>query len=198
LFLPYAEKTCGIYKIVNTAKGECYVGQSQNVRKRISEHFRLLRNGKHVNGRLQNAFNKYGEDQFVWSVEVVCEDTESLDVLEEAFIKGDAQFVEGTVYNIADFAKAPMRGKSHSDDVRAKISERRRKASFDYRSPEYRQKLEKITRQRLFSDPNFVAKVRYIIENDDKTYAERGRVIGLDTSSVRKLYLRYNNMKGVL
>ena len=196
--MPYAEKICGVYKIVNLAKGDCYVGQSQNVQKRIAEHFRLLRNGNHINPRLQNAFNKYGEKNFLWSVEVVCEDPSDLDVVEEAFLKEDARFLEPTFYNIADFSHAPMRGRSHSAAVKAKISERRRKASFDYWSEAHRKKLSAAQHRRLFSDKDFVAKVRYIIENDEKTYAERGRIIGLDTSSVRKLYLRYNHMKGVL
>ena len=196
--MPYAEKVCGVYKIVNLAKGDCYVGQSQNVRKRVSEHFRLLRNGKHVNPKLQNAFNKYGEENFLWSVEVTCEDPKDLDVIEETFLKGDARFLEPTFYNIADFSHAPMRGKTHSPEIKAKISERRRKATFDYWSEAHRKKLSEAHSRRLFSDKDFVAKVRYIIENDDKTYAARGRVIGLDTSSVRKLYLRYKHMKGVL
>lgn len=198
LSLPYADQISGIYKIVNVAKGECYVGQSQNVKKRISEHFRLLRNGRHVNAKLQNAFNKYGEQNFQWGLEVVCKDPQDLDVLENAFISGEATFVEKTVYNIADFAKAPMRGKKHTEEIKLKIREKRRATNFDYRSDDYRSKLAKAAKKRLFSDPKFVAKVKYIIENDGMTYAERGRAIGLDTSSTRKLYLKYKHMKGVL
>jgi group I intron endonuclease len=198
LSLPYADQISGIYKIVNLAKGDCYVGQSQNVKKRISEHFRLLRNGRHVNAKLQNAFNKYGESNFQWSLEVVCEDPKDLDVLEDAFISGKASFVEKTFYNIADFAKAPMRGKRHTDETKIKIRAGRRAASFNYQSDSYRKKLAEITKKRLFSDPEFVAKVKYIVENDSMTYAERGRAIGQDTSSTRKLYLRYNHLKGVL
>jgi group I intron endonuclease len=198
LSLPYADQICGIYKIVNLAKGDCYVGQSQNVKKRISEHFRLLRNGKHVNGRLQNAFNKYGESNFSWGLEAVCEDPNDMDALEDAFISGSASFVEKTFYNIADFAKAPMRGKRHTEEVKLKIRVGRRAATFNYQSDGYRNKLSKIVQKRLFSDPKFVAKVKYIIENDSMTYAERGRAVGLDTSSTRKLYLNYNHLKGEL
>lgn len=198
LSLPYAEQICGIYKIVNLAKGDCYVGQSQNVKKRISEHFRLLRNGKHGNARLQNAFNKYGEDNFQWHLEAICEDPNDLDVIENAFISGEAKFVEPTFYNIADFAKAPMRGKQHTKEIKEKISFGRRAAKFNYQSNEYRKKMADITRRRLLSDQNFVAKIKYIIDNDGLTYAERGRAIGLDTSSVRKLYLKYNHLRGEL
>lgn len=196
--MPYAKKICGIYKIVNVAKNECYIGQSQNIKKRISEHFRLLKSGKHVNARLQNAFNKYGENNFNWNVEIVCEDANDLNALEEAFISGDATFVEKMFYNIADFAKAPMRGKKHTDEIRAKISKKRRASSFDYRSSEYRKKLARAQHERLFSDENFVARVKFIINNDGMTYAERGRAVGLDTSSTRRLAIKYAHMKGAV
>ena len=174
------------------------MGQSQNVKKRISEHFRLLRNGQHVNGKLQNAFNKYGEQNFHWGLEAICEDPQDLDVLEEAFISGVASFVEKTFYNIANFSKAPMRGKKNTDEIKAKIRVKRRAATFNYQADSYREKLAKITKKRLFSDSKFVAKVKYIVENDSMTYAERGRAVGLDTSSTRKLYLNYNHLKGEL
>lgn len=198
LSLPYSETICGIYKIVNLAKDDCYVGQSQNIKKRVSEHFRLLRNGRHVNQKLQHSFNKYGEDNFKWSVEVVCENVNDLDSIENAFLKGDANFVEPTFYNIADAAKVPMRGRKHSEAVRAKIKKGRRATSFNYQSDEYRKKLSDITSKRLLSNPVFLAKVRYIVHNDGISYAARGRAVSLDTSSTRKLYLRYKHMKGVL
>ena len=196
--MPYANEICGIYKIVNLAKNECYVGQSQNVKKRIAEHFRLLRHGKHINGKLQNAFNKYGEENFKWELEVVCKDYNDLDAIEEAFITGEAVFAEKSFYNIANFAKAPMRGKQHTPEIRAKISKNRRLCAFDYSSPEYRETLRKAQHKRLFSDKNFIAKVKHIVNNDHTTYLERGRVVGLDASSVRKLYLKYKHMKGSL
>lgn len=168
------------------------------MRKRISEHFRLLRSGNHINKKLQHAFNKYGEDNFRWDVEVVCEDPSDLDLLEESFITGSASFVEGIFYNVSDFAKAPMRGKFHSDEAREKIKKGRQATTFDYTSDDYRKTLSKAQQRRLFSDEKFVAKVKYIVENDGMTYAARGRAIGLDTSSVRKLYLKYKHMKGAL
>ena len=35
--MPYKINTCGLYKIVNRVTGQCYVGQSQRVEKRIKE-----------------------------------------------------------------------------------------------------------------------------------------------------------------
>jgi group I intron endonuclease len=196
--LPYKSDICGIYKIVNKVTGQCYVGQSQRVRKRLKEHFRLLRWGKHTNPHLQNAYNKYGSDAFYGAVEVECKNLDELDQLENAFLKGDAWFEEPTVYNIADFAKAPMRGKQHSEEVKQRIRLGRRATTFDYQSPEYRATLSQAQMARNHSDPKFVAKLKFIVDNPDLTYAERARRLGSDTSSVRKLALKYQHLKGDL
>lgn len=196
--MPYAQDVIGIYKIVNKATNACYVGQSQCVKKRIKEHFRLLRWNKHPNARLQNAYNKYGSHNFVWELEVVCEDTEDLDKIEEAFLSKEAWFDEPTIYNIADFAKAPMRNRQHSEEVRERIRIGRRASTFDYSSEDYRKRLSEAHQERWFSDPSFVAKVKYIVDNPDMTYAERARVLGKDISSTRRLALKYQHLKGVL
>jgi group I intron endonuclease len=196
--VPYKIDVCGIYKIVNRVTGQCYVGQSQRVKKRLKEHFRLLRWGKHTNPHLQNAYNKYGSDAFYGAIEVECKNLDELDQLENAFLKGDAWFEEPTVYNIADFAKAPMRGKQHSEEVKQRIRLGRRATTFDYRSPEYRATLSQAQMARNHSDPKFVAKLKFIVDNPDLTYAERARRLGSDTSSVRKLALKYQHLKGVL
>lgn len=198
LCVPYKVDVCGLYKLVNKVTGQCYVGQSQRVKKRIKEHFRLLRWNKHTNPHLQNAYNKYGPDAFYGAIEIECFDLEELDCLETAFLQGKAWFEEPTVYNIADFAKAPMRGKSHSEEVRQRIRFGRRASTFDYRSPEYRETLSKAKMARNYSDPKLMAKIKFIVDNPELTYAERARKLGADTSSVRKLALKYQHLKGVL
>jgi group I intron endonuclease len=194
--MPYKIDICGIYKIVNKATGQCYVGQSQRVKKRLKEHFRLLRGNKHPNQHLQNSYNKYGANQFYGDVEVVCNDLAELDMLEESFLQGGAWFEEPTVYNISDFAKAPMRGKTHSEEVRERIRFGRRAATFDYKSPEYRKTLSDAQMARFHTDPKFVAKLKFILDNPELSYAERARRLESDTSSVRRLAIKYAHLKG--
>ncbi len=196
--MPYKIDICGIYKIVNHATGQCYVGQSQRVQKRIREHFRLLRLNKHPNQHLQNAYNKYGLENFSGGVEIECESVEQLDYLEESFLKGDAWFEEPNVYNIADFAKAPMRGKNHSEEVRQRIRLGRRASTFDYQSKEYRKTLSEAQMARFHRDPKFVAKLKFILDNEHMSYAERARHLGSDTSAIRRLALKYTHLKGSL
>ncbi len=196
--MPYKIDVCGIYKLVNKVTGQCYVGQSQRVKKRIKEHFRLLRWNKHTNPHLQNAYNKYSAENFYGAIEVECNNLDELDHLENAFLCGDAWFDEPTVYNIADFAKAPMRGKTHSEEVKKRIRLGRRATTFDYKSSEYRQTLSKAQMARFHSDPKFIDKLKFVLENDHMSYAERARRLGSDTSSVRRLALKYQHLKGVL
>lgn len=196
--MPYKVDVCGVYKIVNTATKQCYVGRSQRCKKRLKEHFRLLRGNKHINPHLQRAYNKYGASAFYGAIEVECDDLEELDRLEEAFLQGKAWFDTPTVYNIADFAKAPMRGRLHNEEIRERIRLGRRATSFDYKSPEYRKVLSDAQVARRFADPKFVAKLKFVLENGHLSYAERARRLDSDTSAVRRMALKYQHLTGVL
>ena len=196
--MPYKIEIQGIYKIINKKTNQCYVGQSSNIKKRLSEHFRLLRLNKHPNKHLQNAYNKYGSENFVGEVEIECESFEDMDMLENLFINGEASFEEAVVYNIADFAKAPMRGKKHTEEARERIRLGRRATTFDYNDPDYLKKLSEAQLARYRRDPKFLARLKFIVENDHMTYAERGKLTGICTSSARKLFLKYAHLKGVL
>lgn len=59
----------GIYKITNLISGRVYVGQTkEGFQKRYWFHRWSLRNNKHSNKHLQNSWNKYGEDNFIFEV----------------------------------------------------------------------------------------------------------------------------------
>ena len=64
----------GIYRITNLIPDEdtktckIYIGSSVNLKSRKCAHFNMLRRNKHANGHLQNAYNKYGEDNFKWEM----------------------------------------------------------------------------------------------------------------------------------
>jgi group I intron endonuclease len=195
--MPYADEIMGIYRIVNTVSKKAYVGQSVRVKKRVAEHFRLLRLGKHQNVHLQRSFDKHGADAFVWELEVECEDAADLDTLENTFLCGEAWFNEPLSYNIANEAKVPMRGKRHTEETRQRIS-RSKAGRREHVTEDYRQRLSSAQRKRWHEDPAFVAKVRFIVDNPHMSYAERGRVVGTDTSSARKLALQYTPLKEIL
>lgn len=58
----------GIYKIVNTVTGECYVGSAVNLGARKLHHLHKLRKGKHFSPYLQRSFNVHGEGAFEFIV----------------------------------------------------------------------------------------------------------------------------------
>lgn len=59
------EMESGIYKIVNTTNGKCYVGSAKNFTKRWARHFKDLRNGAHSSIKLQRSYDKHGESVFI-------------------------------------------------------------------------------------------------------------------------------------
>lgn len=54
-----------IYFIINKTTGERYVGQTTNFARRKNEHLSRLKQNNHINSKLQNSWNKYGEENFV-------------------------------------------------------------------------------------------------------------------------------------
>ncbi|WP_142329257.1 helix-turn-helix domain-containing protein [Bacillus sp. AFS088145] len=62
------KKEAGIYEIRCRINNRVYIGQSRNLKDRISKHKRFLKDGVHENNALQNAWNKYGEENFTFIV----------------------------------------------------------------------------------------------------------------------------------
>ena len=71
LFLDSGEllnMSTGIYKITNIVNGKIYIGSSNNCILRFQNHKSALKRNVHHNPRLQNAWNKYGEKNFVFEI----------------------------------------------------------------------------------------------------------------------------------
>lgn len=70
--------TVGIYKIESINNNKPYIGSSNNIERRWNEHIRQLNKGEHHSIKLQRAWNKYGEDNFVFTIIEECEINELL------------------------------------------------------------------------------------------------------------------------
>lgn len=66
--------TTGIYRIYNTKTGDSYVGQSLDINRRLQEHYRTLNSlvYKHHSSKLQEDWDKFGEESFKAEVLEVC------------------------------------------------------------------------------------------------------------------------------
>ena len=62
----------GIYKITCTANGHYYYGSAKSISNRWYGHKRVLIRNMHANPKLQNNWNKYGEQSFIFEVDMEC------------------------------------------------------------------------------------------------------------------------------
>jgi group I intron endonuclease len=63
----------GIYVISCVVTGQKYVGTALDWEKRIVQHLRKLRRGKHKNVKMQEAWTKYGPTSFEFKLIEECE-----------------------------------------------------------------------------------------------------------------------------
>lgn len=109
---------CGIYQIYNVIDENYYIGQSVHFHKRKIRHFGDLRRGEHDNSRLQRVYNKYGENSFVFSVLIYCEEFE-LTRYEKYF---DNYYKKiGKSYNLRDCVES-NKGLFHTEETKEKMS----------------------------------------------------------------------------
>lgn len=118
IFAIKAEKSPGIYAIMNVETGVVYVGSSKNVVRRIKSHLYELKLNKHNNPYLQHAFNKYGESKFLFYC-VRHADQDQLSAIEQLYINYLIQY-DIPRYNIATIAGRP----SCSPETYARRSEK--------------------------------------------------------------------------
>ena len=123
----------GIYQITNQINGKCYIGSAVNLQNRRAVHLCRLRRGRHHNQHLQRAFDKYGEEAFMFSVLEGVEDVSQLIPREQHFIdtlnpEYNIAPIAGSSLGCARSAEARAKnseahiGKHHSEEARAKIS----------------------------------------------------------------------------
>lgn len=108
----------GIYRIENLQADKRYFGQSVTLHKREGDHFSMLKRGCHDNPHFQNAWNKYGDGAFKFSIMIYCEPFE-LTKYEQFFVN---LYPPEKLYNICRECVDSRLGVPHSAESRAKIS----------------------------------------------------------------------------
>lgn len=106
-----------IYQIENLVTHESYIGQTIDFKRRKRDHINNLKNNQHDNPKLQNAWNKYGEQEFhfrVWEFNI--ESSEELNKLECEYIKKYDSLNNG--YNLVPGGgKPPLHQKVKDEDI---------------------------------------------------------------------------------
>jgi group I intron endonuclease len=119
-------KQTGVYKITNKLNGNFYIGSSLDIKSRWDAHIKSIHRG--FNYPIYNAFKKYGVENFNLEILELC-NTDKLVETEQKFL--DQWVGSSKCYNIAKFADAPMRGRTHTQDAILKMSKNRKLATTE-------------------------------------------------------------------
>lgn len=101
-------KQSGIYRIVNKINGKGYVGSAINFIKRWWKHKFDLRKNRHHSIKLQNAWNKYGEENFDFIVIELVKDKNKLIEREQYWINFYDASHPKKGYNVSPTAGSPL------------------------------------------------------------------------------------------
>lgn len=92
----------GTYQIINIQNGKYYYGSTKNLKNRWITHRSKLKQNSHINIYLQRAWNKYGEDNFIFLHDIYFPTIEEAREKEEIVIQEPNNFP--LLYNISRFA----------------------------------------------------------------------------------------------
>jgi len=110
----------GVYRIRNKLDDMRYIGSTNDFGNGWISRQQALRRGVYHNIRLQRAWNKYGEENFVFEVEEeVKGDRKALLAVEQVYL--DEGFRLGILYNTAKIAgHSSFAGKHHTEEAKQK------------------------------------------------------------------------------
>jgi len=125
----------GIYGFKCSVNDKWYVGSSASIYHRKADHIRRLRRNQSDHPRLQNAWNKHGEEAFEWSVLEWVTLKENLVEREQHWIDALAGYSDG--YNTQPIAKSNF-GVVRSEATKQKLRELANKQVHPPRSDEHK------------------------------------------------------------
>lgn len=124
----------GVYIIRCKINNFIYIGSASGIkgfRKRATYHRWTLNHGKHHSPTLQNHFNKYGIDAFIFEIALVCPPEKCLD-FEQVFLDANGVGYHNKSYNTNPSAiclypgkregVSKLKGRKASEETRQKIS----------------------------------------------------------------------------
>lgn len=101
------EVVSGIYKITNIENNKVYIGSSKDIYQRWTRHRSDLSKNKHHSIHLQRAWNKFGENKFIFEILEECPDT-ILFEKEQEWYNHFKCWNDEFGYNCSKVAKCPL------------------------------------------------------------------------------------------
>lgn len=141
----------GVYCIENINTNKKYIGQSIDVNERWRKHVSELNNNSHHNDYLQKAWNKYGEDSFIFYVLEYC-DIEYLDEKEIYYIEIYNTINRDYGYNLKSGGQFTN---IYTDELKQKIS---KSVKESYNNSKLRE-ARKLSALNQWADPDIKAKI---------------------------------------
>jgi len=141
----------GIYKIINKKNGKCYIGSSNDIRKRWNSHRCDLEANRHQSEHLQRSWNKHGSDNFDFLVveEIAPQKPqEALWEREQHYLDLLQPFGKSG-YNSVREAGGGTKGYKHTEATKIKMSKAHKGRAF---SEETRQKMSEAKKGKKLSE----------------------------------------------
>lgn len=159
----------GIYAIHNLVNDKYYIGQAQDINDRWIKHRSRLKNNTHENKYLQNAYNKYGCDNFEYLVIEEC-DIQDLDEKEIMYIQKYDSYNNG--YN-QDLGGKGCRGYKHT--------------------------VEEILKMRMIQNPKAVLQLDMDLNIVNRWYSasHAGKTLNLSIRGIKACCERINRQKTI-
>ena len=176
-----------IYRIRNIINNKFYIGSTKNFSQRKSAHLSLLRRHIHDNGRLQNAWNKYCEDNFVFEI------IEEVEDLREKLIEREQYYFdtlnpndEKNGYNLCLKALSnSLKGKKFSIEHKKKLSIALKGRVF---TQTHRENLSKSLKGKYIGENNPFYGKKHTQESKNKIRAHASTLTQEDVNEIRSKY----------
>jgi group I intron endonuclease len=154
----------GIYCIKNKINGKLYIGSSKDLDVRAKRHFYLLKHGKHYNGSLQGAYNKYGEDNLCFE--------NLISSPKEYLIKVEQWFIDNLKpeYNRAKLAYA-----TDNTHISEQGKEILRQSKLGINNPNAKLTAQQVLDMRASSEKNITLAKAYGISPSQVSLLKRGK-----------------------
>lgn len=166
---------CGIYEIRNKINNRSYIGQSQNIERRMDAHRYALRAGRHSNTHLQRAWDKYGENTFEFRILIECS-VHNLDQMEIWYIMQKNTYKDGYNRTLGgEGVRDGIRMHSFSMSVEARKHMREGHADFSGDNHPQRKEIVLLNTGEVFTCIKYAAE-KYGVQHCDISHNAKGKL----------------------